>query len=77
LQVGEPQGSAIGPVPKGGARARRANAARRRPGLLVAGACGRSADNPVRMLLSAWREPPRRDDDLLRDAARQLLDLLS
>jgi hypothetical protein len=29
------------------------------------------------MLLSAWREPPRRDDDLLRDAARQLLDLLS
>jgi hypothetical protein len=29
LQVGEPQGSAIGPVPKGGARARRANAARR------------------------------------------------
>jgi hypothetical protein len=33
------------------------------------------ADNPVRVLLSAWREPPRRDDDLLRDAARQLLDL--
>jgi hypothetical protein len=27
------------------------------------------------MLLSGWREPPRRDDDLLRDAARQLLDL--
>lgn len=33
------------------------------------------AGNPVRMLLSGWREPPRRDDDLLRDAARQLLDL--
>jgi len=31
------------------------------------------ADSPVRMLLSTWREPPRRDDDLLRDAARQLL----
>jgi hypothetical protein len=26
-------------------------------------------------LVSFWREPPRRDDDLLRDAARQLLDL--
>ncbi len=33
------------------------------------------ADSPVRMLLSTWREPPRRDDDLLRDAARQLLHL--
>src|SRR5262249_28877724 len=33
------------------------------------------ADSPTRVLLHAWRRPPRRDDDLVRDAARQLLEL--
>jgi hypothetical protein len=35
----------------------------------------RIAESPIRVLLHTWRQPPRRDDDLLRDAARQLLEL--
>jgi len=33
------------------------------------------AGSPTRLLLHTWRQPPRRDDDLLRDAARELLEL--
>jgi hypothetical protein len=33
------------------------------------------AESPTRVLLHTWRQPPHRDDDLLRDAARQLLEL--
>lgn len=32
------------------------------------------AQSPTRVLLHTWRQPPHRDDDLLRDAARQLLE---
>jgi hypothetical protein len=32
-------------------------------------------ESPTRLLLHTWRQPPRLDDDLLRDAARELLEL--